>query len=1000
MLTIITIIVDIKFTLPAIFRWTALLLLLIIVIVGIIKYLLKPSLNYDQHVAVSEIEEENPELGQMLRTSIEMEDSQQIQQKGISPLLAKVLVKQTDDKMQKLDLGKILPWRQVLKITIIAQILLMILVIGIIKSDNIRTALQRLTNPTKQNSFTKISAYSNVHSFRENEPVIITADVHGRKYKKVFLHTKILGEKWKTCPIIPNKEGKYITVLNNRQRSFKFKVTAGDGETTAKLITYLAKPKIINMNVKLQYPKYTNHNTKTIHYGDIKILEGSTINWEFIFNQDLKQVTLTTINSENNKVKNIPITLKNNKVKAKYTIKTDTTKYFLKGIDKLGQSFKTICYTIIPKEDTPPTITTIEPQSDINVTAIDEIPLRFRIHDDFGIKQMGIIISAGEMDEDIKLSYKKIDDEIIVTDFNLTTLAMLEKYPLSINSNVIIYAYAKDGNPNSTRRGISRLISVDIKSFKTQYKEKRQPDGPPPPPMDREIVIKLEEAIKKQREIRTETFKLTEQQKTDLKIIDALIDKEMELEAKVRSLAGDKKNNDSREEIYSFIVGAADDMAESVDILADEKFKNAFAKENLSLSKLVNARRLAIKAISEQKDKDKKKDKKSKKTPPSSEAPKTFSNEKIVAILEKLAIEENNIKKLITQIEKNNHLSQNTPKALIKQATTRQDIAVIKMNVVEEKMAKYHGKTPLIMSRMESIAKLMEQADKSMQISNATKLQQYLQDASQQLDQLARHIKGMSPKHLADTMTNIAEKANQIAENIEKTDPATTNSSQPSKQQMAENAKTMDDWIKQLAKLNIDDKDLYDKLQEINSKFDLNKTAQLITKNNPQNNKQIKEQMQDLANKFEVAKDILTKTGFQRMQTARENAQDLAKKNKKDDKNGKGKSSGEKKLAKLIEELKALHKPELEKLIKKLEKQLKEMKLGNGGGDEKNGEFKATKMTDKLLKELIARLEEMLKNAKLDIPEEEQEIKVPSNYTRLVEQYFKILSDDLEDEDK
>ena len=121
---------------------------------------------------------------------------------------------------------------------------------------------------------------------------------------------------------------------------------------------------------------------------------------------------------------------------------------------------------------------------------------------------MGLVLEA--QGKSVTIFERKVDslDEVKITEM---ATAALEQFPLNIRDNVRLYAYATDHKPRGEQRAVSKLRAIDIKSFKVQTIFVKAGGGPPPPPGLKEAVKKLEELIKLQRGVLSDTFREREE---------------------------------------------------------------------------------------------------------------------------------------------------------------------------------------------------------------------------------------------------------------------------------------------------------------------------------------------------------------------------------------------------------------------------------------------------------------------------------------------------------
>ncbi len=136
---------------------------------------------------------------------------------------------------------------------------------------------------------------------------------------------------------------KFTYTINNIQKSESFYFSASGFNSKTHQIEVLAKPSILNYEIKINYPAYTGRKNETLkNIGDLNVPVGSTIQWK-VFTEHSKEILFTFLNTKEkvNVQDGQAIFTKKILKSVNYTInpiheqnlKVDTLKYQLQVVD-------------------------------------------------------------------------------------------------------------------------------------------------------------------------------------------------------------------------------------------------------------------------------------------------------------------------------------------------------------------------------------------------------------------------------------------------------------------------------------------------------------------------------------------------------------------------------------------------------------------------------------------------------------------------------------------
>lgn len=150
-------------------------------------------------------------------------------------------------------------------------------------------------------------------------------------------------------------------------------------------------PNVVKQLVTINYPAYTKKNSNTTTNFNLKVLEGSIINWAVQFDKEVEAALMQIGSEEHNMSFSNPNYLKSLRVNY-------ANIYNLKFIDKAGSSYLSELYSLeIIKDETP--FIEIQEIPQFSIFDYDEdqiIEFTVRINDDFGIASATIIATVSK----------------------------------------------------------------------------------------------------------------------------------------------------------------------------------------------------------------------------------------------------------------------------------------------------------------------------------------------------------------------------------------------------------------------------------------------------------------------------------------------------------------------------------------------------------------------------------------------------------------------------
>ncbi|WP_218280921.1 hypothetical protein, partial [Verrucomicrobium spinosum] len=329
------------------------------------------------------------------------------------------------------------------------------------------------------------------------------------------------------------------------------------------------------------------------------------------------------------------------------------------------------------------------------------------------------------------------------------TRAMLETVPLTINDNIKLYAYALDHKPRGGPRSVSALRCIDIRDFKklAALNKGRPPNGTPLQ------IAKLNELIRGQRVVVSDCHMVKEAakdenadgvgprcQETGVKQQDVIL-KANALLANWQQLPNAPQDD------VTLLGTAVAQMTETGRHLARILAEPAHLSSDRALSSLLLIRKHLIWLIGDAKDGEM----------DEGEDMEIKSLEELAREAQRLAEEERTVREQIGQeVAK--------PIATLEASRRQQEVAVADAGELFSSIVTHPQKNDPMLKLMAAAETFMRDADERLHSKEHLTALPLLTDAEQRLRDLSDFIRAMIEEKLADTLKQMAAKAQADAQ--------------------------------------------------------------------------------------------------------------------------------------------------------------------------------------------------------------------------------------------
>lgn len=598
-----------------------------------------------------------------------------------------------------------------------------------------------------------------------------------------ILRVKVVGEKLPEQVYIKldntkiklskESQAQYSYTFINVQKDFSFQVLADRFLSEKYKITVLPKPIILDFEVDIDYPGYTQKkDEKFINIGDHIIPEGTKVSWHFFTeNTDNIQLHFDSIIELTQNTSN-KFTW-SNKFYKDYIYYVSSSNMYLKNSDSLSYTLR-----VIP--DLYPQIIVEEFKDSV---FNNRLYFRGSIKDDYGFSNLKFIVtSSGEhlkVIDTLQIN-KALNLQEYFYYFDLATLN------LSSGNNVEYYFEVWDNdNINGIKSTKSQIMTFRLPTINEINEEKEQ--------TNKQLKDELEETIKDVKELQEEIEKINKKlvdkknlSWEDREQIKELLEKQSDLEEKLKNIQQQNEEKSLKEQQYKEV---------NEEILNKQKQLEELFKqltENEELKKLFEELKKLIDEVDKENVDKMLEDMK-------------LSNEELEKALDRnlelfkqLEFEQ----KLEETIEKLNKLSQEQEELSDKTSDKKNDLDEIKPE--QEKISNEFNE---LQKDIEELDKLNEELEEKNEFN---KMEEAQEDINDELNQSQENLDDNKRKKASESQKNSSEKMGKMAQSMLQMQQDMI------QEGMAEDMDALRSILENLIQLSFDQENLIHEVSEIN----------------------------------------------------------------------------------------------------------------------------------------------------------------------------------------
>ncbi len=428
---------------------------------------------YDKPEVAADAETQFPELGQRVRTVLQYADPAS-KPVPASPGLLRALARQTDHLAAALDFRKLIPWPIFERRAIGVFLVSVIALVTLLASPSLRIAALRMLFFPAQ--YTTMRVEPGDLTLKAGEPLKLAVTLDGRPVKSAqWLHRMKSGGDWVSHSLAPELApgesakplaGLLKATLEGCQEDLEYRVVAGELESRPFQVKVIHPLLLKKLQAKITPPPYTRQPPVIASDASWNAIEGSRIEIEIEIDRSPKSAELKVSAGGQALPEKVDLHIDGTKLAGMLPSVTKDIELEITAVASDGMTLEPAKRRIKVAADQAPTVRFIKPDEALAAIPTAEVPVQVEARDDFGVSSLGINFKIGDGPEQtLHLDRPKGQP---VTAAALETL-YLEKHSLDFNGAITYYAFVEDNYSPKPHRVVSDLRFIDILPFKQDY---------------------------------------------------------------------------------------------------------------------------------------------------------------------------------------------------------------------------------------------------------------------------------------------------------------------------------------------------------------------------------------------------------------------------------------------------------------------------------------------------------------------------------------------------
>src|SRR5688572_18534000 len=322
-------------------------------------------------------------------------------------------------------------------------------------------------------------------SIERGTSLLVLAKFTGRLPAEVQLVYQEKDGQTKTMPMSKSLDDPlFAGRVPQVNKDLTYQVRYGDAETRWFKVGVFDYPELQRADAKLKVPEYTGQAEKVVEdTRSVTAVEGTKATLTFRLNKPVTEARLVPNKKSGEKgdpAESQPVELKADpKDPSVYSANLDLKKtegYRLQLVDADKRANKDpaeIAINVTPNR--PPDVKLEWPGRDVDVSPIEEMTVRAKVWDDFGVKRVGMTYTmAGQPPQEVTLAEGVAGNERK----DVAHLVALEKLAAQPDQLLSYYVWVEDLGPDGkVRRNSGDMFFAEVRPFEEIYRQGEQPSA-------------------------------------------------------------------------------------------------------------------------------------------------------------------------------------------------------------------------------------------------------------------------------------------------------------------------------------------------------------------------------------------------------------------------------------------------------------------------------------------------------------------------------------------
>ena len=894
---------------------------------------------------------------------------------------------------------------------------------------NVRIAARRLfLQPVH---YTTLAVEPGDRTMKEGSDFTLRAALTGRPVTEARWLSRPLGSRgaWAAVSLAPSRGpgeaprpliGNLEAVRKDCRADFEYRVVAGEVEGDVYRVTVTHPLHVKTFEAAIEPPPYTRLKPSVAKEGNFRAPEGSRVRFHIALDRAPASASIVWTAEGSKSPTILPLAIDGAKLAGELPPLDKDVHYEVVARSADGMKLDAPRSLIKVQPDGKPTVRFVKPAESHAATPTTEVPLKVEAGDDYGVSKVGLTFQIGDGPEE---TLYLDEPQGQPTTARALAVLYLEKHKLTFADSLSYRGFVEDNRAPGPQRVSSDIRFIDILPYKQAY---QLVDGGG---SCNGTSVTLEELILRQRLALNRAFAHAEDRPIEEKVADRLSKDEAELAFVTGDFAAKLASEFGP---ISPLQEAAEAMEAATASLASRDFATAIPREQVALTALTKARQnlrklLSTRASAGQCRKiDQQQRQQKLRKPPAAEKSKEAEFAKLEQDIKKLAEGQKQFAEEVEskagggpELDKKDDPksarpskgSGSNPSLADRQQTSAKEAERLRSLARGDQAL-----TNLARARMDEAVGNVKEAEGALKADQPRRSAEAARLAAEQLDRLAEQVAGLKAKELAARIGKARDLAQSTArserELAGKERPGVKEESLAEQQRLLEDAKTLADFLKRIKGDAVEEDralgQAINKASEANSPAEIeqamrNASASLASGAGEQSARSMAEasgKLEALARDLEAARRDFMQPKLQQLLAAERKAAEVRKALESAASEAKKAEAemGLADLARTVDALKAGEGP-----IRQAADSLSQMALGGGTTGwtppmkvgAKAGLYTPpvtyTNAVREISKALQAKIQELILNDALV----DRDGAVPPGYKEKVEEYFRVLSEDL-----